>query len=277
MREKFVYVDHLGRKFDGLENGVYLNYNDLRDYAWHYDTINNRISRFYRSITKRNIPLVVVCGSAAEAITVKNRLFDLAEADIRARMPGRIYIGDYYTLGYITSSTKADYLITKQYCTITLQLTSENPAWYSEHTHGFMPGSNDIGDSISGGTDYPYDYPYDYALSMSGRRITCDTIADNAFRLRIYGSAVNPTITVGGHVYTVNGTIGEGESLLIDSTTKTIILTTASGQNINWFDKRGRDYYIFQPIPPGQHTVSWTGTFGFDLTVIEERSEPRWT
>ena len=63
MLEKFVYVDHLGRRFDGLEYGVYLNYNDLRDYSWKYDTINSRISRFYRPITDRSLPLVVVCNT----------------------------------------------------------------------------------------------------------------------------------------------------------------------------------------------------------------------
>ena len=46
MLENFVYENHLGQRFVGLENGVYLNENELRDYAWEYDVINNRISRF---------------------------------------------------------------------------------------------------------------------------------------------------------------------------------------------------------------------------------------
>ena len=276
MREKFIYEDHLGRRFVGLENGVYLNYNDLRDYSWSYDTINSRISRFYRPVRSRKLPLVVLCNSDAEAVAAKNRLHELAETDIEAKIPGKVFVGDYYTNGYITESVKSNYLVKKRLCNIELTLTSDDPAWYREQTHTFLPNSGStVG--IGGGTDYPYDYPYDYALALTGRSIVCDSAGDSAFRLLIYGEASNPSVVIGGHIYTVNGAIGAGETLLIDSLTKTITLTTAKGNKINWFDKRGREDYIFEPIPAGQNTVSWLGTFGFDLTVIEKRSEPRWT
>lgn len=276
MLEKFIFENHLGQRFEGLPNGVFLNYNDLRDYSWSYDTINNRISRFYMGTKSRKLPLVVKCDSDEEAVAVKNRLHELAEADIEAKIPGKIFVGDYYTNGYITASTKSKYLITKRLCYIELTLTSDDPAWYREQTHAFIPGEGSaIG--IGGGTDYPYDYPYDYALSLKGRKIVCDSVGSNGFRLLIYGEAVNPSVVIGGHVYAINGTIGKGETLLIDSLSKKITLTTAFGNKINWFDKRGREDYIFEPIPAGQNTVSWLGTFGFDLTVIEKRSEPRWT
>ena len=276
MLEKFIFENHLGQRFDGLANGVFLNYNDLRDYSWNYDTINDRISRFYHKTTSRKLPLVVKGKTDAETIAVMNRLHELAEVDVEARIPGKIFVGDYYTNGYITASTKSNYLISKKFCNIELTLTSDDPAWYREQTTTFLPGEGSaIG--IGGGTDHPYDYPYDYALSMKGRKIVCDSVGSSAFRLLIYGEAVNPSVVIGGHVYAINGTIGKGETLLIDSLSKKITLTTAYGNNINWFDKRGRDDYIFEPIPAGQNIVSWSGTFGFDLKVIEKRSEPRWT
>ena len=127
------------------------------------------------------------------------------------------------------------------------------------------------------GADHPYDYAYDYAVFINGRTIKCDSVEKNEFRILIYGEAINPSITIGGHKYAINGTIAEGETLLIDSITKTITLTTETGSKINWFAKRDTDNYIFEPIPPGNHAVLWSGAFGFDLTVIEKRSEPRWT
>ena len=276
MLEKFIFENHLGQRFEGLPNGVYLNYNDLRDYSWSYDTINNRISRFYRSITSRKLPLVIKCDSDEEAVAVKNRLHELAEADIEAKIPGKVFVGDFYTIGYITASTKSNYLITKRLCYIELTLTSDDPAWYREQTHTFLPDTGSaIG--IGGGTDYPYDYSYDYALSLTGRSVSCGFAGSSAFRLSIYGEAVNPSVVIGGHVYAINGTVGKGETLLIDSLKKTITLTTATGNKINWFSKRGRANYIFEPIPAGQNSVVWSGEFGFDLTVIEKRSEPRWT
>ena len=274
MLDKFIFENHLGIRFEGLPNGVYLNYSELRDYSWSYDTINNRISRFYMGVKNRKIPLVVKCDSDAEAVAVMNRLHELAEADIEAMNPGKVCVGDYYTNGFITGSKKSDYLITKQLCNIELTLTSDNPVWYREHTHPFLPGTES---GFIGGVDYPFDYRYDYALSMNGRKIVCDSIGSSAFRLLIYGEATNPAVTINGHTYTVNGTIAKGETLLIDSLKKTITLTTASGKKINWFDKRGREEYIFEPLPAGQSTITWSGAFGFDLTVVEKRSEPKWT
>lgn len=276
MLDRFIFENHLGQRFVGLDNGVYMNYNDLRDYSWNYDTINNRISRFYMGANSRKIPLIVYCKSDDEAVMVKNRLHELAESDIEAKIPGKIFVGDYYTKGYITGSSKSNYLITKRLCNIELTLTSDDPAWYREQKHAFFPGSGSA-TAIGGGTDYPYDYPYDYALSLNGRRIVCDSVGSNAFKLLIYGEVSNPAVVIGGHTYAINGTIGAGETLLIDALEKTITLTTATGAKINWFDKRARDNYIFESIPAGQNTVSWLGTFGFDLTVIEKRSEPRWT
>lgn len=124
-------------RFVGLENRVYLNYSELRNYSWDYDTINNRISRFYRPIKNRKIPLIVCCNSDEEAIEIKNRLCDLAEMDVEAKLPGKIYIGEYYTAGFITASTKSKYLLSKRLCYIDLTLTSDDPAWYREETYIF--------------------------------------------------------------------------------------------------------------------------------------------
>lgn len=154
MLEKFIFENHLGQRFEGLPNGVFLNYNDLRDYSWSYDTINNRISRFYMGTKSRKLPLVVKCNSDEEAVAVKNRLHELAEADIEAKIPGRIFVGDYYTNGYITASTKSNYLINKQLCNIELTLTSDDPAWYCEKTYAFhIGGESNSPDEDTGDDD----------------------------------------------------------------------------------------------------------------------------
>lgn len=276
MLDNFIFENHLGLRFVGLDHGVYMQYNQMRDYAWSYDTINSKITRFYRPVQNQKIPLVVYCGSEAEAIGVMNRLHELAEADIIAKIPGKIYIGDYYMSGYIIGSAKAEYLITKRLCKLTLTFASDNRAWYRDQKHVFSLNGSTEGD-INNGIDYPYDYPFDYAPAIVGRRIRNDAICDSAFRLQIYGEVQDPSILVGDHVYAVKGYLRAGEVLTIDSVTKTIIHTSMYGVRTNWFDFRNRENYIFEPIPPGQSIVGWDGTFGFDLTIIEERSEPRWT
>lgn len=276
MLENFIFENHLLQRFIGLENGVYLNSNDLRDFSWNYDTLNGRISRFYKSVRNRKIPLIVFCDSDEKAIEIKNKIFELSAVDVEARIPGKIYVGDYFLHGYVTGSKKTDYNLKKRLCGIELTFTSDDDYWYSVNKHTFIAGDEASG-SIGGNTDYSFDYPYDYAVPLKGRNILCNSVGKCAFQLQIYGEVVNPTVIIGGHTYTINGAVGKGETLLIDSLAKTITLTTAYGNKINWLDKRGREQYIFEPIPSGFTSVSWLGTFGFDLTVIEKRSEPKWT
>ena len=270
----FVYENHLGKRFDSLANGMYLVHSDILDYSWNFDVINNRISRFFRPVTTRGLPLVVIGKTAAEAKEARNRLLEIVEADIHAILPGKIYIGEFYTIGFITASKKSKYLFNKRYCNINLEFTSSDPAWFTERTYVF---AKDNGDSdIAYGVDYPFDYSFDYATTVKNRQIIGGDSGGSKFKLKIYGDATNPSINIGGHVYSVNGTIKKGESVLIDSINKTITLTMATGQKVNWFDKRNRESYIFEPIPPGNSSVNYSGTFGFDLTIIEERSEPKW-
>ena len=278
MLENFIFENHLGQRFEGLANGVYLNNNNLRDYSWSYDTINSRISRFYQKTTNRKLTLTVICKTDDEAVKVKNRLMEIAEVDIEAMLPGKIIVGDYYTKGFITASVKSRYAIKKRFCRIELTLTSEDPIWYREETYSFFhndkthsPGGSDAS------PDYPWEYKWDYAFPSSANLIVCNSVRDNAFAMKIYGEITNPVVTIGGHSYAIKGTVKAGETLLIDSLTKTITLTKATGEKENWFDMRNRSSYIFEPIPPGQHLVVRNGTFGVDLTVVEKRSEPKWT
>lgn len=274
MLDKFIFENHLGQRFVGLENGVYMNYGQLRDYAWKYDTINSKISRFFYGIKDAKIPLVCMSATEDEATRILNQLHELAAADIEAINPGRIYCGEYYTRGYITASKKMEYLINKRYCKIELTLTREDQSWYREHVYEFYPTPNH---NVGEGHDYPYDYPYDYSTkSMTMQNIECDSVSANAFKICIFGSVSNPSIKIGGHEYSINGTIGSGEWLEIDGLAKKIWLHSQTGQKLNWFDRRNRDSYIFEPIPAGMNAISWDGSFGFNLTVIEKRSEPRW-
>ena len=271
----FVYENHFGKRFNSLEHGMYLVHSDLLDYSWNFDVINNRISRFYRPLTTKGLPLVVIGKTAEEAKEARNSLLEIVETDIRALLPGKIYIGEYYTSGFITGSKKSKYLFNERYCNLDLEFTTADPAWFTERNYVFANGNEDNAASEYG-VDYPFDYSYDYTTTVKYKKINGGDVGSSKFRIKIYGDAENPMINIGGHIYSVNGTIGQGESLLIDSTNKTITLTTANGQKLNWFDARNRDSYIFEPIPPGISVVNYSGTFGFDLTVVEERSEPKW-
>lgn len=125
--------------------------------------------------------------------------------------------------------------------------------------------------------DFDIEYAYDYTNSIERLELVNQNFVASNFRLTIYGEALNPRISVNGHVYEVEGTVEAGQHLVIDSINKTITLHTKNGATVNKFNSRNRDSYIFEKIPTGDLKLSRSDNFGFDLTLIEERGEPKWT
>ena len=77
-------------------------------------------------------------------------------------------------------------------------------------------------------------------------------------------------------MYQVDCEVGEGEYLTVDSTTKKIFVTKNDGTIVNCFNSRNKNSYIFEKIPSGNNAVTWSGEYGFDVILMEERSEPKW-
>ena len=95
--------------------------------------------------------------------------------------------------------------------------------------------------------------------------------------MTIFGEVGNPRVSVNGHPYQVNVDLAANEYLIIDSRKNTVTKYLANGTTLNVFDKRNKAQSVFEPIPGGTLRLTWPGTFGFDLTLYEERSEPRCT
>ena len=131
--------------------------------------------------------------------------------------------------------------------------------------------------------DYAYDYEYDYYVSSSDTSVETSVLTPSNIKLTIYGAATNPAITIGGNVYQVNTTVPSGGYLTVDGREKTIVLTLANGTTQNAFADgvrgtgAGGGSYIFEPIKSGLQSVSWDGSFGFDLGWYEEEGEPPWS
>jgi carbamate kinase len=71
--------------------------------------------------------------------------------------------------------------------------------------------------------------------------------------------------------------IASNEHVTIDSTTKTVILTKGNGEQVNLFNLRNKESYIFEKIPSGMSIVSASNDqIRFEITLLEERSEPKW-
>lgn len=278
MLEKVKFINHINESMDWGSNGIYVNHSDLRNYAWDYTKENNKISYFSQGIVKKSVPIVIACQSETEGIAIKNRLLEICEKDVLAMQHGKLVIGDYYLKCFISGSSKTDYLYHKGYLKVTLTVVTDQPQWIRESTTTFR-SSADAPPETGGkrNLDFNVDFAYDYASELLGKTLNNGGFVGTNFRLIIYGAVTNPIIFIAGHRYQVDYIVEANEYLTIDSIEKTITLTKRTGEVVNCFNYRDRDSYIFEKIPPGNNTVNWSGDFGFDVILVEERSEPKWT
>lgn len=275
MLEQITYKNHLNEVFEFGKNGIFADENELRNYEWTVQKKGNRISALEYAVQRRKLPIVIICSTEAEGIAARNRLFEVAEKDALALKYGQIIIGDYYFRCFITKSQKKEYLKTKRFLTLTLTLTTDRPYWIKETAYSFLP---QVATYAAGKiSDYPMNYPMDYHTEAASTELLNGGFVDTNFRMVIYGPASNPVVYIGGHAYRVNCEIEQAEYLTIDSAAKTIVLTAVDGATTNQFNLRDRASYVFRKIPPGSNEVSWDGSFGFDIILLEERSEPKWT
>lgn len=274
MLESLKYKNHINEVIDFGESGIYVNTSDLRDHEWTVTQKNNKIASLSYGVAKRSLPVTILCSSVEEGIAAKNKLFEVTEKDALAMQPGKIIIGNYYFQCYVTRSKKSDYLINKRYLKAELTLVSDRPYWVRETQLTF---NKQTASAEAAYLDYPFDYAFDYSNSSTAQNLNNTGFVDTSFKIIIYGACTNPKITIGSHVYQVNAKVEAGELLTIDSTTKKIYLTAADGTRTNKFNSRNKESYIFEKIKPGLNSVLWDGSFNFDIIVMEERSEPKWT
>ena len=123
--------------------------------------------------------------------------------------------------------------------------------------------------------DFPFDFPFDFTAPAVGTKtVASDFPFDSEFRMVIYGQAVNPRITINGYPYVLYTTIPQGAYVIIDSRAHTITQYNADGTQSNMFNFRNKTDSIFRKIPGGNLRISWDASFGADLTIFHEKSEP---
>lgn len=272
MQERLQYINHMNEVIDFGRNGIYVSSNDLHDYDWELITKNDRIAGFRRGIASRTLPVAILCSSAAAGLAARNLLLEVAEKDILAEKPGKIVIGDYYYRCYIVGSKKANYMKAKCRMDVTLTLSSDNPYWIRESKFSFRKTA-----TAASGVEYPFDYPFDYTSSFARSALLNTSFAPSNFRLTMFGPCESPGIYIADHLYSVQCSLQAGEHIIIDSAAKTIVKVAADGTSTNLFNRRNRASYVFEKIPPGSSAVSWDDSFGADIVLLEERSEPKWT
>jgi hypothetical protein len=129
---------------------------------------------------------------------------------------------------------------------VNVKIQTDFPYWVKETTTAFNHGS-----AGTEGTnlDYNRDFPHDYTSNLLGTALHNTGFVASNFIMRIHGACESPCVTINGHDYQVNVSVGRNETLTIDSVNKTIVLTHEDGSTENCFNLRYRYSYIFENIP----------------------------
>lgn len=277
MLEQLKYKNHENEVFEFGKDGIFVNTSNIHDYSWEVKKKNNKIASLDYGVVTKKLPVTIICGTEAEGMAARNKLIEVMDKDVLAFQPGRIIIGDYYFKCYVTKSEKKNYLKTRRYMTLNLTLTSDCPYWVKETSTVFTANGTSTINMEHNGKDFRFDYPIDYHSDILNSEINNTGFVASNFRLNINGPCTNPVVHIAGHAYQVNCNVDAGEHLTIDSAEKTIVLTARDGTKSNVFNSRNKESYIFEKIPAGRNAVLWSGEFAFELVLLEERSEPKWT
>lgn len=239
-----------------------------------------------------------------------NTLHQAFERDVLKNTPGRLYFGEYYLSCFVYTSEKTEWEYGCNSMDNTLGIIEANSFWRRETTHRYLPQQKPVegdvqnpdisGEKLEGELlghgavvkDFPFDFlkpsnlkityplfgfPFDLVGTHGRRTLNNEAFTDTDFVMIIYGFVDNPNIQIAGHPYTVYATIYEGERLIIDSAAGTVKKIGRLGEETNLYNARRKDYSVFRKIPPGVQTVSWPGTYGVDIILYDERSEPKWS
>ena len=308
------YKASSGNEYDLYAQEMRVSEGNFHKYSWKPSSEKEKIGEKLKEFTKeaQNYKIVLQFrGGLEERKSLLDRLRKDFENDVMRKNPGRIYFGEYYIEGYCIESETGVSNIKNTWSQNIINFYCPNPFWRRESHYQFLPENMDsdtrvqvsvvTGDIYLGQpvdnlaafrefafdfrrksdrkVKYPqFDLPFDF-VKNHGRKTLNNTEAfsESDFILTIYGFADSPSILIEGHPYTINAMIYEGERVIIDSAAGTVKKIGRLGEETNLYNARGKEYSVFQKIPPGVQTVNWSGGFGFDITLFDERSEPKWS
>lgn len=265
-------------EFGGGREAGSLNYleHGLRDWAWSYSTgaASGRVTSFSSGGPKEvSFPVGIAAATAEEGMDLRNRLLLIGEPDIDARKPGTLEVGsDGWSLRcWIVGGSPTNYWMDDRFAEFTLTLLVEDPVWTRESLVRFEPAVQS-----AGGVDLPFEFPFDFQPEAGAKTVFNNGMFACDFLWRVYGPATNPYVRIGTNLHKVNVNVPDGARLEVDTTEHTVRVIMVDGTVEDAYAARARGgkgsgSYLFERIPVGDSSVTWDGSFYFDIVLRESR------
>ena len=258
------YLNTRNERVDFVEDLPLLDFDDFFSSSFSVESTNDIITGFKKSI--RNYTL-----EGDVQVSRIDHISDIFDYDVYQNNQGYFYIGDYYMLCNVIVMNPSDVNIHRKKITVKLTVTTDKPYWLKETKYSFERERR-----TAEGISYPFSYPFIYGSDGGIRDIVNDYIKPCNFKLTIYGPASNPSIIINGNAYTVYTDISSQEYIEIDSLNRKAVRVNNIGERKSVFGLQDFRYEIYKKIDIGFNQISWSGAFGFDLLLYEERSRPKW-
>lgn len=277
------YQNSAGAKFTLLGDGLtFIDPMELHTFEWDY-SLSNRVnglggtaSYFSRFPHTFDLELRMRGMSHEEFLRQVNTLHDVTEADVIANAPGRLYVDDQYLVCYLAvSGDKPKHPRNSNFMTREVTVLAVEPYWCTPVQVIINPTTDEP--SNEHGKKFNLKYAYRYGTGLSGNTIINTHYASAPAIIEFYGPIANPSIIIAGNTYGVNTILTATDRLVIDQIAHTIKVISESGAATNAFNLRNKSYDIFAPIPVGSHQITYSGEFVVSVTMIQQRSELRWT
>lgn len=274
MRVPITYIASSGRKYSLMSNGIRQRNANYHKWKWNVEgtklQYGIRVADFSRDEGLYDTELYI-SGNPVQRQTLINALHDDFESDVRKNETGKIVWGSYYLNCFIVESDTQP--AENNLETVNkIVIYAPYPFWIEEVDVSMHPSEEVEGDFL----DYTYDYAYDYTSPVIGEIVVPSSFPfESEFQMVIYGFADNPRVTINGYPYILHTTIPRNAYVIIDSRQKTIMQYNANGTRTNVFNFRNKTDSVFKKIPSGNLDIVWNATFGVDLKIFHERSEPR--
>ncbi|MBR4232329.1 MAG: hypothetical protein IKR95_03880 [Oscillospiraceae bacterium] len=276
-----VYESSNGHRYDLKADPIRIKNANFHNYSWTREVISQRYGEKVQRFAKEAQEYETVLYFTGIMAAIRQTMYDLHndfERDIINQTPAKLWWHDSYIPCYVTASSTYPHDNGAYVCNeITIYCPS--PFWIEEKTFSFYP--------VEEQAAYPYlDFNTDFAFDFSYKPravipIETGHYAPSSFRMIMHGPCVNPSVTIGGNVYNVYVSVPAGGYLVIDSRPEAplgwqVYMRDAAGVQSNIFDNRNPNYQILKRIPGGTVNMEYSRTYGIDLTLYLERSEPSW-
>lgn len=267
--KEIYYLNSKNERVNFIDEVPLFSIDAMFGYTFTVETDNDIITDFSKGVTKYTLSCDVPVGYF-------DNIMDIFDYDIYNNAKGKFYIGDYYLLCNITGQSTSNVNLNKKTIKTSLTVTTDVPNWIREIPYEFLKETAVEKTSTVKSKKFSYAYSYVYGREIGRSEVNNPSFKDANFRLIIYGPVDSPEVTINGHLYKLNVSINAGEYVIIDSSERSILCYDLSGKTVNYFEYRNLYTSIFQRITPGLNEVLWSGSFGFDLIVFDERSRPKW-